>query len=390
MTPAGRWGRFRAAVTRTVVASLHAAVAVWKALAALGFVLLLVWVAVVGGRRLTEPLRPAKPTPEVRDARILSQTERFVSIVSPRLQYSKIRKSVMRIGSERPAAAVTLSLGSARAVGSEPFKIYEYTIKDSSLFERLPRQTCETLSGALAEQGRLEKALREIEGTLSVTPAGVGVDIPLPVDAFVELLGVLRLLLHMDDTRADVLVRGYADGELGPWFRPLLTDYDGRYVRNFQEFEYLPCAEANINCSVFSDASQLFQLDAATGEPADHLLNRNELGTQYRNKALPFLRSRFIAFDILERGFKDHPCPVPTTVRILEGDVDEDIDAALRKAEVHVLLYRDSAVDPFDDPGTGCSTFPYRGGNVMVVLAALTAAVVRRRFGVRPAPRRVI
>jgi hypothetical protein len=123
------------------------------------------------------------------------------------------------------------------------------------------------------------------------------------------LLELLYLLDHSIRTLNRPLiigVRGYADGQFGPWREPL--------------------TQATYKNIVVSEAN------------APPLLYK--IGAYYDNQDLPNLRAQFLKKSLLEPYIQQCHPERALEIQILNGEIYDFIDRAKRKAEVYVMLDR--------------------------------------------------
>jgi hypothetical protein len=187
------------------------------------------------------------------------------------------------------------------------------------------RDICRSIDKSLEGQDDILKALQDMQlkGSLSLSLFGVvdaGIESSPPKIFLVNLAALARALAGLPAKRVEVLVKGYADGQKGPWTKALRAapyDYDVVNV-------YMRDEPDKIDSFNFIRSEQPVRID----DP-------------YSNRHLPELRGRFVAENFIGKFLKGCEGSTETEVHILQGYArDSDvIREPERRVEVYVNVY---------------------------------------------------
>jgi hypothetical protein len=206
------------------------------------------------------------------------------------------------------------------------FRAKQYVMPSAPLkLDPTVRDLCGTIDKTLEEQDQILKVLEDaqIRLTLSMSFWGVvdaGVELSPPKALLVELAAVLRSLAGLKVKRVEILIKGYADGQRGPWTAPLLPKpYDYEVVNVYPRTE--------------PDRIDSFQFI--------RIEKPKRIRQNYSNGDLPELRARFVQQNFISKFLQGCNGTAETEVHILEGYADPSnvINEPDRKAELFINIY---------------------------------------------------
>jgi hypothetical protein len=187
---------------------------------------------------------------------------------------------------------------------------------------------CGSIHKVLEANDEILKVLQDaqIRSQISLTLWGivdVGVEFTPPKVVQVEIAAALRRTFGLRAKKVEVLIKGYADGQLGPWKEKLRAHpyrYDSVTV-------YPPFEPERLNWFEF--------IRQETTLPIQE---------NYTNEELPDLRARFVKEDFVDRLLKHCGSSSETEVHILKGQADkttgpEAIRPEDRKVQIFINIY---------------------------------------------------
>lgn len=251
----------------------------------------------------------------------------------------------LSISTPDPRSTVALVNESGKGEGDKPIAQYVISIQDKyvgevSIFDKKqyvmnvlgdPQKVkdaaniCESIDKALEANDEILKALQDaqIKSQVSLFLWGVvdvSGELTPPKVVQVEIAAALRKIFGIRAKKVEVLIKGYADGQLGPWTEKLLADlyhYDSVNV-------YLPLEPERLNWFEF--------IRQETNLP---------IKESYTNEELPNLRARFVKEEFVDRFLKHCGSNAETEVHILKGQSDKTpaIRPQDRKVQIFVNIY---------------------------------------------------
>ena len=206
------------------------------------------------------------------------------------------------------------------------FKAKEYVMSSDPLrIDPTVRDLCGTIDKTLDEQDEILKVLQDtqIKLNLSMSLWGVvdaGIELSPPKTILVELASILRAFAGLKAKKVEILVKGYADGQRGPWTALLL-----REPYHYDVVDVYPRAEQD---SI--DSFQFIQIE-----------KQKRIDNKYSNKDLPELRARFVQEKFISKFLESCPGNAETEIHILEGYADSSnvINEPDRKAQIFINIY---------------------------------------------------
>jgi hypothetical protein len=188
-----------------------------------------------------------------------------------------------------------------------------------------PLKLCEAIDKTLKADDKIFKAIQDsdVKMSLSVALWGVvnpGVEFKLPEIAQIELAGVLRELLSIKAKKVEVLIKGYADGQSGPWKKNLLA-----FPHHYNSINvYQPFKPELINWLEYNREESPLSIPET-----------------YTNEELPDLRAQFVKHELIESSLRHCEGNTETEVHILKGQSDKTskIYEPDRKVEIFINLY---------------------------------------------------
>jgi hypothetical protein len=163
----------------------------------------------------------------------------------------------------------------------------------------------------------------QIKLNLSMSLWGVvdaGIELSPPKMILVELASILRALAGLKAKKVEILVKGYADGQRGPFTASLL-----REPYHYDVVTVYPRAEQDR-----IDSFQFIKIEKP-----------KRIDDKYSNKDLPKLRARFVQENFISKFLDSCRGNAETESHILEGYADSSnvINEPDRKAQIFINIY---------------------------------------------------
>jgi len=212
---------------------------------------------------------------------------------------------------DQPKAQFILSLNDAYQGSSYLFEAYEYTLETGGDSTRLPIQDiCQFINRDYDEKSPLLEAIRRIpiDYSVLVGPGSIKVSLNALV---IELAYAIMKTARTAGPCIEVLVKGYADGQMAFWERPLKAE---RY--NYQNISFYP------------------RLDRYSENPFEYIrkIGTYQVPQNYRNQDLPNLRAMFVKEEMIDPFISQCGHLTAEQVHILEGYEFLHRDPTVRKA----------------------------------------------------------
>jgi hypothetical protein len=250
----------------------------------------------------------------------------------------------LSISTPDPRSTVALVNKNGKSEGDAPMAQYVISIQDKyvgevSVFDEKryvmnvlgdPQKVkdasnvCGSIEKVLEANDEILKVLQDaqIRSQISLALWGidVGVEFTPPKVVQVEIAAALRKVFGIRAKKVEVLIKGYADGQRGPWNEGLLAHpyhYDSVVV-------YPPLEPERLNWFEF--------IKQETTLP---------IKENYTNEKLPDLRARFVKEEFVDRFLKHCGSNAETEVHILKGQADKTtaIHPEDRKVQIFVNIY---------------------------------------------------
>ena len=147
-----------------------------------------------------------------------------------------------------------------------------------------------------------------------------GVTLTAPINMVAEALGFIRGIAKLDVDRVEVAIKGYADGQMAPGWRPPVPSLPPQ----FQRFQVVEPADKD-------EANPLFY---------GRIEQTREITYPYRNADLPDLRAQFIRVKFVDKVLPRLANGNRCRVYVLHNEPLHDANQAQwRKAQVYVMVY---------------------------------------------------
>lgn len=254
----------------------------------------------------------------------------------------------LSISTTDPRSTVALVNKNGKSEGDAPVAQYVISIQDKyvgevSVFDEKqyvmnilgdPQRVkdassiCGSIDKVLEANDEILKVLQDaqIRSQISLTLWGiidVGVEFSPPKVVQVEIAAALRKIFGLRAKKVEVLIKGYADGQLGPWKEKLRAHpyrYDSVTV-------YPPFEPERLNWFEFIRQETTLHIEE-----------------NYTNEELPDLRSRFVKEEFADRFLKHCGSSAETEVHILKGQADKTtgpkaIHPEDRKTQIFINIY---------------------------------------------------
>ena len=261
----------------------------------------------------------------------LGQLEKVVQRIRTQTQYVDVKPANLIFDSgPQPLVQYVLTL-SGRAEGSRDaaylFESSRYALDNfgGTPVEVPTSEICALIDSIADSSDPLENALDRIEasGTVTISPRGPSAEVKFKGSArnVIELYYALGEMLTLRSLRAEVLVRGFADGEVASWQRELDPSY--------------PYSSVEVMPPVDSAAPIMFKRKRETIPVSEAPL--------YSNKDLPNLRARYVKDVLLDPYLARCPGETAASSAILQGFAYDEASRPLdRKVQVYVVFYEHS------------------------------------------------
>jgi hypothetical protein len=256
------------------------------------------------------------------------QMKKVVQRIQSRTQYVDVQPANLIFDSgPQPLMQYVLTL-SGRPEESQNaaylFDSQQYTLDDfGGTPEEVPTsEICALIDSISDYSGPLDDALGDLKasGTVKISPLGPSLEINLEGRArtLIDFYYAVNQMLTLRSVRAEVLVRGFADGELDGWQEKLDSTY------NYTSVEVMPPLDAAAPI-----AFRRTRVRIPLPEPP-----------KYSNGDLPNLRARYVKEVLLDPYLANCPSNTPATSAILQGFAYKEASRPLdRKVQVYLLFY---------------------------------------------------
>lgn len=255
-----------------------------------------------------------------RRAQIQRDADATAETLRRNVRYLSITPGAPILEGESPVSSFVLTLGESSATQTYPFELKRYTLQTGSDPDRTPTQNlC-----AVIERLRVADTAAPVNGGKN-PEIGAGVNIgPFELSisqeiAIAELLFGTGKLSNIPHSHAFIAIRGYADGQHGPWTDTLIAKY--RY-----------------------DTIHVLPPTGDADNPSGYLLRDSVIHIQdgtYNNSLLPDLRAEFVR-QVLVLPFLQNCQEYHPEVKILKGFEFSEADRPEnRKVQVFVYIFED-------------------------------------------------
>lgn len=254
-------------------------------------------------------LQPQRPTKQQIDA--------AVARINSQLSFSRLSSTRLLIDGEQPRNTYALISKSGTGLDTYLFEVERYTIDlNGDPLLVTTANICDLIE--LLQPDQLTSTIDDYRWSITL---GLPPDITIegPFRAFLDLYFALTGLGELPATRVEILIKGFADGEIGHLERDILDP---------------PFAYHHIE--VFPDIVQNHQMPSRYQRTPRIL----RVGNKYYNNDLPNLRAAYVK-DVLILPYIDKCSHVSQSdVHILEGiPSSQPNDPDRRKVEVFINLY---------------------------------------------------
>jgi hypothetical protein len=198
------------------------------------------------------------------------------------------------------------------------FDVPEYAFATGGDLTSIPTsQICKFIDEEYDEKIPLMESIKKIPIDVSIKRWFLDVKGQVP-DMIVQLIYIIRKIYKQANSRVEILVKGYADGQMTEWERPLRP---GRYA--YREIEVYP----------------KFKPDSLN--PLEYVYSTTTVSVPptYANKDLPNLRARFVKEDLIDPFLAGCSTPQNVTTHILDGYEFAEINQNKRKVQIFILLF---------------------------------------------------
>jgi hypothetical protein len=228
---------------------------------------------------------------------------------------------------EDPVAQYVVSIQDKYVGQVSIFRAKEYVMAGSDPLKLDPnlRDLCGTIDKTLEQQDTILTTLQDsdIRANLSLSLWGffnAGIEFGPPKAVLIELAAILRRIVGLKAKKVEILVRGYADGQRGPWTAHLLPGPYNYKIVNV----YLPAETNRLNSFKYIKAEVSLPIQE-----------------DYSNAELPELRARFVKEEFIDRFLEDCNGTTKVEVHILKGYADNSnvIYEPDRKTEIFINVY---------------------------------------------------
>lgn len=292
----------------------------------LGFLVIVALVIIWALRgRLYTPLPEINYTAEFINERVnnLKVEPGPIVFVSPKR--TSIFKSFEQAGlatispelTEQPVYQFVISVKDDPLLPFYLFNVSEYTIEtggDPTLAPTM--RVCDFVNEYYDEKSQLLDAISKLPGDLEIKKV-----IKIPIfKFFAEFIYASKKIHAMSHSKAEILVKGYADGQMNDWKRPLLR---GRY--EYRDIKMYPIAEP----------------DSMNPFTYIHSEVSHKIDSNYNNNDLPNLRAKFVMEDLIKPFLHNRNCINSQNIEthILQGYEYREIDSVKRKVQIFILLF---------------------------------------------------
>jgi hypothetical protein len=272
--------------------------------------ILLLTVVLIGCGPNPKPYTPPEP-----------KVEEIVNEINSRLHFLLVKKSAVPIFPSRKASnsyVITVKEEHLKAVYY--FKVYEYIIETGGDPALIPTSSiCEMIDSVYNQEEPIFELVRKLRTTGKLSFFNFfELEIENLQEVVVELLYAIRKFQELKSKKIDILVKGYADGQIANWDRNLLPP-----PYNYTTIQYYPT------------------LDIGSVSP----VNYNPVGkpflvpNKYKNNHLPNLRANFIKEEFIDK-FIQACMNQNISVNILEGyEYSTPNNPLNRKVQVFIYIH---------------------------------------------------
>lgn len=227
---------------------------------------------------------------------------------------------------EAPTAQYRVSVQNKYAGKVSIFNAKEYFMPSSpENMDSNVRDLCGTIDKTLEGQDEILKVLQDLDlkASLSLSLWGVvdaGIEGSPSKAWLVQMAAFLRGVTGLPAKRVEVLVKGYADGQEGPWKKDLMKEpYNYKVVNVYPR-----------DGSDYRDSFDFIRSETPVTIP-----------DLYSNEHLPELRARFVTENFIGKFLRRCKTPTETEVHILKGYADDskNIREPDRRVEIFVNVY---------------------------------------------------
>lgn len=217
--------------------------------------------------------------------------------------------------SQQPKSQYVVSIKDNSSMPFYLFDVTQYTMRRGEGWPVTPTlQICKFIDEMYDEKDPILEAIRKLPIEISVKSC---LNLPVP-ELTVELLYIIRKVSKLPHSRIEILVKGYADGQMSEWEKPLRS---GRYA--YREIPLYPKVK-------HSSANSYDYIHSALRTPVPYF---------YTNNTLPNLRAMFIKEELIEPILSQCAMPRSVEAYVLEGDEFSEIDRLKRKVQIYILLF---------------------------------------------------
>jgi hypothetical protein len=218
----------------------------------------------------------------------------------------------------QPKSQFVISIKDNNTLPFYLFEVSEYTFTTGGDLTSIPTsQICKFIDEEYDEKIPIMESIRKIPIDVSIKRWFLDMKGQVP-DIIVQLIYIIRKIYKQTNSRVEILVKGYADGQMTEWERPLRP---GRYA--YREIEVYP----------------KFKPDSLNPFEYVHSTTTFHVSPAYANKDLPNLRAQFVKEDLIEPFLAGCSTPQNVTTHILDGYEFAEIDQNKRKVQIFILLF---------------------------------------------------
>jgi hypothetical protein len=258
----------------------------------------------------------------------LTQLEKATERIRAKTQYVDVEPANLIFDSgPQPLIQYVLTLTGRSEESRQAAYLFDskqYTLHD---FSGTPKETptseiCTLVDSLSDRAGTLGDALGELNatGTVRISPGGPSIEIKLegPARTVIDVSYALSEMLTVRSLRAEVLVRGFADGEVTAWERELDPQY--RYT----SIEVMPPVDEAAPIA-FKRTRETIRVPNAP---------------MYSNGDLPNLRARYVKDVLIDSYLANCPGDTPASSAILKGFAYKEALRPLnRMVQIYIVFY---------------------------------------------------
>lgn len=247
-----------------------------------------------------------------------NELERAVKAINSRLSKSKILEEGVRVEGRSPSARFTIASDHPNYY----FQPKDYTIETGGDVQKIPTSSLCNLINKVEQEKNLAvlEALDQIDIEAEIGSSGGALKSSGTLRKYFEIWYALQQFGDLPKRRAEILLKGYADGKQSEW---TALQEPGRY--HFPEIPVLFPIESELgshNPVTFSGTSTVVTLPE-----------------RYANKHLPDLRAAFFKKDFIDPFLHECWSIGSVDVYILKGYEFKDHDPKERRVDVQINLF---------------------------------------------------